>query len=535
MVTRLKRWLDAECAATGLPLPAMLATALAIHVWVTLLALNPWHPDEHFQILEFAWARAGLSPFADLPWEWGARIRPTLQPTLALGLLTALRAVGLDSPFLWVLLLRFASLALAFAVLLGVVAHVSPSLGRTGRQTLWITSLLLWFPPLFLGRFSSENLGGLTLAAAIPLVEGSGSMRRRDGAAGILLGLSFLFRYQMALAVLPVLAWVAMRRDAGGRREWERAGFMALAAAGVVASGALVDAWFYGEWVLAPWNYFRVNLLEGMAAHFGTSPWHFYLTRTPLFMAPPLGPVLMALALAGVVARPRSPWSWAAAAFLAGHSLIGHKEDRFLLPLVYMLPVLTAWGVEAAAGLGGAGPGWGKRAWNALLRAGAWVMIVQNGILLALVTTPSIHRGKEFDAHYMRFLWATAEQNPGDTIYVLQDAGSAYLSYDLDVSVYRHPSVRSVDHRPGDPLPAGVPADTPPARLLVLTGGDAPPSVAGARGFEGAYVAEPGYRVMARAMGMEGARWLGWLEKVDPWAGSAHARRLYRVRMDGGA
>ncbi len=530
MVSRLKRWLDDESAATGLPLAAMLATAVAVHVWVTLLAFNPWHPDEHFQILEFAWARAGLSPLADLPWEWGARIRPTLQPSLALGLLSVLRGLGLDSPFLWVLLLRFASLAAALAVLLGVAAHAAPALTRAGRQTLWTTSLLLWFLPLFLGRFSSENLGGLTLAAAILLVAGSGPARRRDAGAGVLLGLSFLFRYQMALAIVPVLAWAALRKDDGGRREVARAASMALVAAGVVAAGAVVDAWFYGEWVLAPWNYFRVNLMEGMAAHFGTSLWHFYLVRTPVFMAPPLGIALFALALAGVATRPRSPWSWAAVTFLVGHSLIGHKEDRFLVPLVYMLPVLTAWGVEAAVRLGR-----GRRWWAGLLRLGAWGLIAQNGILLALAATPSIHRGKEPDGHYMRFLWATAEEHPGDPVYVLGDGGKPYRFFDLDVHVFHHPRVRGVDHHPGDPLPAQVPRGTSAARLLVETYGDTPPSVAGARAYELAYVAEPGYRVMARAMGQEGARWLLWLEEVNLWADPGRARRLWRVHLDGGA
>jgi hypothetical protein len=544
MVSRLRRWLDAESEATGLPLAAMLASAVAIHVWVTLLAFNPWHPDEHFQILEFAWARAGLSPFADLPWEWNARIRPTLQPSMALGLLTALRAVGLDSPFVWVLLLRLASLATALAVLLGVVRHASPALSRAGRQTLWMTTLLLWFLPLFLARFSSENLGGLTLALAIVLVERARPGRRHEAGAGILLGLSFLFRYQMAFAIVPVLAWVALRGEAGERRAWGRAASMALVAAGVVAAGAVVDAWFYGEWVFTPLNYFRVNLLEGKAAYFGTSPWHFYLTHTPVLMAPPLGIALFALAVAGAAFRPRSPWSWAAAAFLAGHSLVSHKEDRFLLPLVYTLPLLTAWGVEAAAKLGdaaeavrtGRGTAPSRRSRRvALLRAGAWAMVIQNGLLLALATTPSIHHGKDLDGHYMRFLWATAEGQPGDTVYVLHDTGDAYRTHGLTVHVFRHPRVRSVLHRPGDPLPAGVRPGTPASRLLVESYGDAPPSVAGARAYARVYVAEPGYRIMARAMGQEGAPWLPWLEDVNLWTDPGRARRLWRVHLDGGA
>ena len=77
--SRLRAALGREAADIALPLPLLLGVSAALHVVVAVLAVNPWHPDEHFQILEPAWARAGLASMDQLPWEFQDRIRPTLQ------------------------------------------------------------------------------------------------------------------------------------------------------------------------------------------------------------------------------------------------------------------------------------------------------------------------------------------------------------------------------------------------------------------------------------------------------------------------
>ena len=530
--SRLGSFLDTESGATGLPLHALVAIAFGIHVLVAFLALNPWHPDEHFQILEFAWARAGLTPTDSLPWEWSARIRPTLQPTLALVPLEALRALGLTSPFLWVLLLRLGTLVLAFAVLLRVFAHVSPTLGREGRRTLWLAGLFLWFLPLFLFRFTSENLSGMALAWALVLTSGHDPTARRDVAAGALLGLSFVFRLQMAAAGVVVLAWTALG-GAGGRA---RATRMALAATAVVAAGAVLDSWFYGGWVVTQWEYVRVNVFEGVASSFGTTPWYGYVLWAPVWMAPPLGLAIAVLVLAGLASHRRDPWSWVLAAVVLSHSLVPHKELRFLLPLLYVLPVVVARGADA----------WVR--WSSYPRPSAadtvtepsrpwprrivvWSLVLQNAIFLALVATPAIHRGSEVDVHYLQYLWRTAERHPDEPVWVLNDEDGPYRIYGIDASVYHHPRVRGVRHRAGEPVPAEVPAQTPPERLLLLTRADARPEVAGADATELAYAAEPGYRGMARLMGVEDAAWVRWLESVDGWGAATGARRLHRVRV----
>ena len=41
-----------------------------------------YFPDEHYQILEFMAFKLGITPAAELPWEFSARIRPWFQPLI---------------------------------------------------------------------------------------------------------------------------------------------------------------------------------------------------------------------------------------------------------------------------------------------------------------------------------------------------------------------------------------------------------------------------------------------------------------------
>ena len=512
---RAKAFLRAESEATGLPLGTLLTVAVTIHVIVLFLAVNPWHLDEHFQILEFAWARAGLAPTAALPWEFAAQIRPASQPMLAMGLLKALRALGVTSPFPWMLCLRLGTLAASLGVVLWVIARISPKLDRRGRQVLWLTGPFLWFAPLFMFRFTSENLAGLALVAALPLLEARTRNRTSEWWVGGLLGLSFVFRFQMAFSIVALLLWVTIYRPRG-LRDAARIGAVA---AIVVGASSLVDAWFYGEWVFTPWLYVRANLLEGMASSFGTSPVYSYFIGAPLLMAPPLSLVLLVLVGAGLAFHRQSVWTWAFAAFLVGHMLIPHKEVRFLLPLLYLVPVLAARGAEILAGRGP------LKGWR---RAVMWSVALQNITLALVLATPTPHRNAGHDAHYMRWLWDVADRQQGKIIYVLLDGGNPYLREPLEANVYRHPRVRGIAHEPGSPIPREVPPGTPPDRLLLLTRGSTSSSVAGAD-VDLSYVAEPGYTVMARLIGLDDTWPIRWLEDVAGWTGSTETRRVYQV------
>jgi hypothetical protein len=118
----------------------------------------------------------------------------------------------------------------------------------------------------------------------------------------------------------------------------------------VVLPGILLPVTVFGIVDAVTWSYpfqsffryFWVNAVEGRSELYGTEPWYWYL----LVLLAHLGPILL-LALLGVR---RSPFlGWIALAILAPHSLLAHKEVRFIYPLVPILITLAALGTMELA------------------------------------------------------------------------------------------------------------------------------------------------------------------------------------------
>ena len=159
----------------------------------------------------------------------------------------------------------------------------------------------------------------------------------------VLAAAACVIRPTAALYWLPLALTECVRApaSAGG---WFRFAFGEAAPVGAVAiaAAACVDRLFHGAWTLVPWNFVRFNLLEGGSAAYGAHPWHWYLTQG----APVVATVFLPLAVVGCVrAGVREPavvgvWT------VLGHSLVAHKEFRFLMPA---LPsALTAAGAGLA-------------------------------------------------------------------------------------------------------------------------------------------------------------------------------------------
>ena len=72
-----------------------------------------YHPDEHFQIVEFAKWKMGESTPSSMAWELPAHIRPSLQPCLCMLMLYMCHICGLDNPFVQANVLRALSMLLS--------------------------------------------------------------------------------------------------------------------------------------------------------------------------------------------------------------------------------------------------------------------------------------------------------------------------------------------------------------------------------------------------------------------------------------
>jgi phosphatidylinositol glycan class B len=324
----------------GRVLRVTLALCLAFTVAAAIASDSVFQVDEYFQVAGFASLKLGLTPAAALPWEHAERIRPWLQPGSYALLARGLGAVGVTDPFTLLRAWRVVSGLLAWGALAALLLAVRAWLpSARWRRLAYLSLALPYFVPYLAARLSSESASTtflvLALAALLPLASvaggasGQAASRRRLVAAGAALGLAFAFRYQTGVAVGGLLLWVLVHR----RDRWRAVGSLAAGMAIPLALGFAVDAWGYGTLEIVPWRYFDVNLLQGKAAVFGRSPMPAYLW----FMAglfPPFGIALLLALLLFWWRFPRHLLTWGTLPFVLVHSLIGHKEIRFLFPVL---------------------------------------------------------------------------------------------------------------------------------------------------------------------------------------------------------
>jgi phosphatidylinositol glycan class B len=326
------------------PVEEILARSLRIVGALTLLsALTSatfFHPDEHFQVVEFAGLKLGFTAPEVLPWEYAARIRPWLQPALYTLLAKPLVALGFGHRAALLTLFRLVTGALsvaAMAHLSGVAVRELPRESMRRAFAAWLP--LFGFLPYLFVRTSSEALSGACLASAVAFAWDARAFTKRHAfACGALLGLAFEARFQSAFASVGLVAWLAIVR----RAEPSRLGAVVAGGLGVVVLAAFVDAWGYGAWCFPPLAYVRENVLHGVADTFGREPlWAYPLLVVVNVFAP--------AALVAVAALPIAAWRfprhvvvWSAVPFFVAHSTVAHKEERFLFPLVFLVPALAA-------------------------------------------------------------------------------------------------------------------------------------------------------------------------------------------------
>ncbi len=324
---------------------AGLALSLILHLCAAWLGEGRIHPDADYQILEFANFKIGLEPHLTLPWEFFEQIRPAIQPAIAY---VVYQVFAEADPFQAAFVLRLISAVLGFVSTLLLCFHAFRWLEQQWAQlALFFVTGFFWLLPFLHAQFASENWAAIFLSLGIWLLLRACDADRKGAialalVAGVTLGFSFFFRFPVAFALMGLALWLVLVRRPGLLIV-----AMSLLGFGIaVGLNAVLDAWFYGEWVLTPVNYFSANLIDGKAAQFGIDPWWYYIEKLLILFVPPFSLVLLLAVLAGIIRRPAHVLVWVVTAFLLGHSFIGHKETRFLMPVIYPLLILAVIGLE---------------------------------------------------------------------------------------------------------------------------------------------------------------------------------------------
>jgi hypothetical protein len=192
----------------------------------------------------------------------------------------------------------------------------------------------------------SENACAVPVVWGLALILDKKAGRPRLLLGASLLGIATLLRLQAGVFCLGGLIILL------GRREWKNARDVLLVLLGWMfvygaldalswhnARGAYVGGWFHSFIV-----YLRFNLIQGSASQWGTAPWPYYLVH--LWKSMPELTIL--LSLGAVLAWRRATGLLALfVAFFVLHSLVPHKELRFIIPALPLFCALAGIGISA--------------------------------------------------------------------------------------------------------------------------------------------------------------------------------------------
>ena len=313
--------------------------AFAIRLGVHGLFQSIAHPDETYQYVEQAHRLVfgtGL-----VPWEYRLGVRSWLIPGVLAGVLEIARLFG-GSPAaqLWAVTAFMAALSLPL-----VACAFRWGLNAGGLAAAIIAGALnaVWFEPVFFSVHPlADTIGAVCLTGGMFAACPGGAIPKRPRwfAAGALFGLAFGLRVPLA----PAIA-VAVPTTCGChvRDRWRP--LAAGAALALLLLGGL-DALTWHAPFQSIWLYLWLNAGRGLSSYFGVAPWYAYLFLEfgyCLFLLP----VLAGFAILG---GRRLPVLLAVATVLfVSLSLVPHKEDRFLYPVLPIGLTLAGIGVATAA------------------------------------------------------------------------------------------------------------------------------------------------------------------------------------------
>ena len=314
----------------GWLLVAIFLVALLLRVEVAAHFPSLEWGDEIFNSLEPAHHLA--YGYGVVVWEWRLGIRSWVFPASLAGVMRLTDWMGPGS-FGYLNAIRF---LLSLLSLTTVWFGYAWNKRASGQAAAWIAAgaCATWYELVYFApKAFTEVVAGNLLLPGLYLGMYGESLpeKRRLFLAGLFCGLAVSLRIQLAPAVVFAVLYFC-------HTNWRRKSppiLMGLLLP-VIAFG-LVDAITWSYPFQSYIRYFSAVVLQGESLRHGTEPWHWYVWVLPIHFLP-----LFLLALVGVR---RSPFlGWLVSTAVASHSLLAHKEYRFMYPVMPIVVTLAALG-----------------------------------------------------------------------------------------------------------------------------------------------------------------------------------------------
>lgn len=354
---------------------------MILQIITSVTAIGTSSADQHFQIIEFSLNQLGKPSGAPYVWEYDHFVRTTLQVYLFSGYHLLLNAIGITDPYTQLTILRIILGLVMFAVFNLLAFHY---FRNASRKVLLFVLLLInfsWVLPYTRTLFSAEMMSSLFFFGTLLLYESKKDKWKTFWfplLIGFLFSLAFYFRLQIASALLGFGIWLVFFEKRYNHLMPIALGFVA----GVLVN-LYLDYGYYKEWIFTPYAYYHVNINEGRASQFGTSSFWRYIGLIILVAPAPLfSIVLFYYGIKTFFKKYSNPIFLSTVLFIIIHSLIGHKEERFMFPIFNVMPLIYGWSIQSLHQFYE-----DTRQWvRAIIRILVWFTVMLNTILLLAIT-----------------------------------------------------------------------------------------------------------------------------------------------------
>lgn len=311
--------------------------SLILQCWFGYYQIGFFHPDQHFQIIEFSSFQLNKPSYATSIWEFNDKIRPTLQVYFFSGFRLVCNSFGIENNFTIIRIIQLFTGLLSFYIFNKATFFFLKDEPKKVFYWVVIFINLSWCFAYVRSLYSSETYSSvLFFGALIFYLQSKSNSETKSIFTGFLLALSFYCRFQMAFAIVGFGVYSLLIEKCYKKIFHLFLGFLL----GIILN-VLLDYFFYQQWVFTPYNYFQKNIVEGVANSFGTSSFLKYIVILAVIVSAPFySLILFFVGLKSSIKNLKHPLVLSVLFFIIGHCLVGHKEERFLYPIFCVVPII---------------------------------------------------------------------------------------------------------------------------------------------------------------------------------------------------
>lgn len=405
--------------------------ALLIHTY--------FNPDEHWQALEVA--HRVVFGYGHLTWEWERGIRSYLHPMIFALLYKILAIFKLDTVLFMTKTPRLLQSIFAAIGDLYLYKLADRIFGKHVSRWALFCQMSNWFMFFCITRTLSNSLETVLITVSLFYWPCHNFLSSEACDSPVSRKLALFFA-ALSCAIRPTSAivWLYI----GILHFYETKDKIRFLIFDVLPIGTIVliatcllDCWMYGSWIFVPMNFLKFNFFSAGGDYYGTHPWHWYFTQG----FPAIVYTFLPISVAGVWLSKEWRLAGLVGWVLGLYSLLGHKEFRFVLPV---LPITLMFSGYLLAEIDK--PDFPQRKLGKSDKAQKWKYFMVFGLLItnipaALYTSLVHQRGSEA---VMVFLAREADKHQVQSVtFLMQCHATPYYA-----SLHRNLTMRFLDCSP---------------------------------------------------------------------------------------